>query len=284
MKMNGKIDNDDRACKVCGKIFTVLHPDRWAYKQSTGNGQYNWFCSWKCLRIDEKQREEKRKRKPLKKREAIGLATMKHRDQSEVVRGVLAAMKDGADPRKWLKEIGYSNPYDTLKKLQTWAVKHDPEAAEQLRKIRPGKRGPQKGAKKGPRVVGRVVEKKEEKDGGLTVRVKLAVPAEELPKETDGPKEPKPLDGGEWEDIKVMTREEHAEAHSPVIKEIRLPEMPKRLKIAGLESDAIKKATWVMTGELIVLNNGSEMSMMLKPAEWRKLATEIETMLQQFGA
>ena len=36
-------------CHQCGKEFDVLYPDLWRYKR--GN---KWFCSWHCLRADEK--------------------------------------------------------------------------------------------------------------------------------------------------------------------------------------------------------------------------------------
>ena len=39
-------------CHQCGKEFDVLYPDLWRYKR--GN---KWFCSWHCLRADEKGEE-----------------------------------------------------------------------------------------------------------------------------------------------------------------------------------------------------------------------------------
>ena len=95
---------------------------------------------------------------------------------------------------------------------------------------------------------------------------------EKLPEEA----RPKPMDGGEWVNIRDMP--------VPVLKEAPLPDPVPMLKVAGLESKAIEKATWVRTGEMITLNSGSETDMSLKPEQWRKLSTEIETMLEQFGA
>ena len=40
-------------CRCCGKEFTVLYPDLWAYKVGK-----KWFCTWKCLRADEKKGED----------------------------------------------------------------------------------------------------------------------------------------------------------------------------------------------------------------------------------
>ena len=281
MKTKVKLHNDDRSCKVCGKIFTVLHPDRWAYKQTMGSG-YNYFCSWKCLRAYEKQQEEKPAKKYVKKpekKEAIGLATIKHRDQGEVIHGMLAAMEDGEDPRKWLQKIGYANPYDQLKRLKVWATKNDPKAAEALKKIPALKKGPAKGVKRGPRVIGRVVEKKET-NGGLVVTV------EKLPEEA----RPKPQAGGEWEKAPRMIgvnddlarQAKAAEKLCVDIKEIMFPQ-PEWLQIAGLESRAIEKATYVKTGEMIVLMKGDDMNLALKKEQWKGLADEIGVMLGQFG-
>ena len=40
-------------CSWCKKEFTVLYPDLWAYRV----GKKKWFCTWKCLRADEKKGE-----------------------------------------------------------------------------------------------------------------------------------------------------------------------------------------------------------------------------------
>ena len=40
-------------CRCCGKEFTVLYPDLWAYRVGK-----KWYCTWKCLRADEKGDKE----------------------------------------------------------------------------------------------------------------------------------------------------------------------------------------------------------------------------------
>ncbi len=40
-------------CSECGKHFDILYPDLWRYK--TGN---KLFCSWHCLRADERKEED----------------------------------------------------------------------------------------------------------------------------------------------------------------------------------------------------------------------------------
>lgn len=40
-------------CAECGKHFDILYPDLWAYK--TGS---KFFCSWHCLRANERKEDE----------------------------------------------------------------------------------------------------------------------------------------------------------------------------------------------------------------------------------
>ena len=57
-----------RKCAVCGKDFAVLYPHLWRYKEPCGGkGHYRYFCSWKCLRANEKNQKEKTDMEKLKK-------------------------------------------------------------------------------------------------------------------------------------------------------------------------------------------------------------------------
>lgn len=59
---------EDRVCTVCGKRFSVLYPHLWRYKEPCGgNGHYRYFCSWKCLRANEKNQKEKTDMEKMKK-------------------------------------------------------------------------------------------------------------------------------------------------------------------------------------------------------------------------
>ena len=184
------MDLDDRKCRVCGKIFTVLYPDRWAYKTREGERgpvKY-WFCSWHCLREDEKKRNARRKIRP-KFKEAINLADVKHRDMAEVLSGVLESIEEGNDPRNYLKGIGYHNPSDQLQRVIRWAQKNNKAAAEKLNQLPKPKRGrakqvktpEQKSAKAskskpGPRKRIAKVQKVEIKNGGVVVTAKKLPP------------------------------------------------------------------------------------------------------------
>ena len=45
---------ETKLCPVCRKYFSVLYPHLWRYKVQTTSNRYKYFCSWKCLRADEK--------------------------------------------------------------------------------------------------------------------------------------------------------------------------------------------------------------------------------------
>ena len=44
-----------KKCRTCGKRFDVLWPNKWAYKKHwDGKSAKEYYCSWSCLRKDEK--------------------------------------------------------------------------------------------------------------------------------------------------------------------------------------------------------------------------------------
>ena len=54
-----------RICPVCGDIIPIPDINKWRYKRATRERKkycdgYKYFCSWKCLRIDEKEHPKKR--------------------------------------------------------------------------------------------------------------------------------------------------------------------------------------------------------------------------------
>lgn len=284
------LDLDDRKCKVCGKIFTVLYPDRWAYKtrKSESAPVDKWFCSWHCLREDEKRHEKKIK--PKYRKEAINLAEVKRRDMTEVLNGVLDAIDDGRDPRAYLKGLGYQNPSDQFQKVLHWAEKNNKAAAEKLHRVPKLKRGRAKqvktpaqktvkagNTKPGPREPIAKVEKVEEKNGGIVVTAKKLPPAAR----------PKTLDGSEWQPAPTLDflGPEHI-LPQPVSYEDFMAELPQqkneKLKVAGLESRAIEGGRYVRTGKMITLMNGEEMSLSLICKTWKDLAKEIDMMIEQF--
>lgn len=66
---------EERICKNCGKTIYVLHPSRWAYKRKKGSESYDYYCTWKCFREEEKGKTSmKCKITPDKRAEAIRIA------------------------------------------------------------------------------------------------------------------------------------------------------------------------------------------------------------------
>ena len=50
-----------KKCRACGKRFDVIYPELWRYKDAKDTRvAKKWYCSWKCLREDEKREEEKK--------------------------------------------------------------------------------------------------------------------------------------------------------------------------------------------------------------------------------
>ena len=45
-------------CPVCGRLFYCTSRSAWAYRRDTTNG-IKIFCRWSCLRLFDKDQEEK---------------------------------------------------------------------------------------------------------------------------------------------------------------------------------------------------------------------------------
>lgn len=103
-------------CVYCRKEFEVLYPDMWAYRQ----GMTTYFCSWKCLRADEKRGERKmsgavRKITPEMEKKAAQIAI------------------DGGDPRPYLRdECGSKNPVALWGHIRQKLRDQDPETFAKL--------------------------------------------------------------------------------------------------------------------------------------------------------
>lgn len=102
-----------KICPVCKRHFWVMYPHLWAYKRGYGLNQQVYFCSWKCLRTDEKKEK----------------MTMKRLTDEQRQRAIQIHL-EGGDAKKYLEEIGYIAPdaiwYNIRKKLketdpETWA-------------------------------------------------------------------------------------------------------------------------------------------------------------------
>ena len=114
-------------CRHCGKPITVLYPSRWAYKVSNGHGGYKYFCTWKCLRADERKEP-----KPVPAEEPEEKDGRNNR--LEVLEELLEAVKSGKDAYDFLEQLGYTDPKDTLRRLRITAKKEAPKMYAKMEK------------------------------------------------------------------------------------------------------------------------------------------------------
>ena len=105
-------------CPVCGKGFDIMWPHLWAYKR-TGN----YYCSWKCLRTMDKEKEER----PIMPR---GTTRLGKPQNEEAIRIALS----GGNPLKYLEDCGSKNPSAAWYNIKMKLKDNDPETYEKLPK------------------------------------------------------------------------------------------------------------------------------------------------------
>ena len=111
-----------KKCAVCGKWFDVLYPHLWRYKR-----EERYFCSWSCIRINDKGKEANEMR---------GHRLLTQEQKSREVEIALA----GENPLPYLKECGASNPSASWNYIRKAAILEDPEKADQLKKPLPARK------------------------------------------------------------------------------------------------------------------------------------------------
>ena len=114
-------------CKHCGKPITVLYPSRWGYKVRNKKGGWNYYCTWKCLRADE--RKEPKPEQAEEPEEKDG-----RNNRLEVLEELLEAVKGGKDAYDFLEQMGYTDPKDTLRRLRITAKKEAPKLYTKMEK------------------------------------------------------------------------------------------------------------------------------------------------------
>ena len=105
---------DQRKCATCGKKFTVLRPQLWAYKRGTP-GHMKYYCSWSCLRKSEGKDETE-----------MGKLTL------EIKKKAVEIAIDGGDPLKYLEECGYTAPDKMWGYIKSRVKESNPEMYEQI--------------------------------------------------------------------------------------------------------------------------------------------------------
>lgn len=97
------MDSEYIICAQCKKHVAVLHKDIWAYKKRLAGKTMRYFCSWKCLREDEKK----------------GTVNMARKLTLEQKKKAVQISIDGGDPIEFLRECGCDAPDKTW-----WYIKN----------------------------------------------------------------------------------------------------------------------------------------------------------------
>ena len=130
--MEDTLNNIDRKCPICHKVFGVLDADRWVYKLRARNGEVLYFHSYGCKRKYEA--EHSKPRKALAYEDEPERRTAKNRPKQysqDVIKKVLTAIEEGDDPVLVLQQMGY----DHWKKwwdLKKWAERNDQELRRRM--------------------------------------------------------------------------------------------------------------------------------------------------------
>ena len=80
----------DRKCRQCGKHFESRK--EYSYRKTVKKGRYIYFCSYKCMRLYEKARMEKKVK------------------YSEIEQSVYKALAAGMTPKETADALGLSMP------------------------------------------------------------------------------------------------------------------------------------------------------------------------------
>ena len=107
----------DKKCPVCGKSFFVQWPTLWTYKRGAPYPKY--FCSYKCVREFDKNKEEKVLGKPR---------VISPENEQEAIKCATA----GGDPIAYLKNCGAKNPSAAWYHIRSKIKDTDPETYEKL--------------------------------------------------------------------------------------------------------------------------------------------------------
>ena len=107
----------DKKCPVCEKKFFVQWPTLWTYKRGAPYPKY--FCSYKCVREFDKNKEEKVVGKPR---------VISPENEQEAIKCATA----GGDPIAYLKNCGAKNPSAAWYHIRSKIKDTDPETYEKL--------------------------------------------------------------------------------------------------------------------------------------------------------
>ena len=111
-------------CPICGKEFHAGAD--WVYRRGYDEHHRSYFCSWKCIRLYEKQEEEKKLRRKEKK-------IMDEMERKELLKRVEQAEKNMTEARKAAVEA--QQAYDELREKHTKLIGDIMQLMARLEKI-----------------------------------------------------------------------------------------------------------------------------------------------------
>ena len=150
----------DKKCPICGKGFAVLYPNRWAYKRARTSSQFTYFCSWKCLRANEKRKD---------------YGKMKKLTEEQKQEAIQIALK-GMSPVTYLElNCGINNGYQCWKNIRDRLKVNDPETWEKVQKALGEAKSKKKAAKPVDEPTDESVEEDEPKTAGEAFQACLDV-------------------------------------------------------------------------------------------------------------
>lgn len=259
MKNNTVNDNwyEDKACPVCRRRFTVLHPSRWAYKRPKGNN-YTFFCSWRCLRANEKKNDDEEQIKMAMEKDA-----RIRRDKRETLEGLIEAFESECYlPVEYLKEQGYKNPEDQWHEMKTWSKANAPDLYQKLVEHKLVKPKPEKKKRPVVEVADKLPDKVNRPGVELVYDPSIA---EEYRREQQIEESLK------YAATKDQSRDEWIDGIEP-------------LQPASLWSRVLEDGTFTKVNGIGMMLRGMNYQIILSPLQWFKLTEEILVALRQLKA
>lgn len=125
-----------KKCPICGKEFFVLACDQWVYKRHKYGGEgYYYYCSWHCMREDERRHAKPKKPLHIVEADKMHGARRQPMYSRDLINGLLEAIEEaGGDPKagaEYLESMGYEH-WKKYFDMKQWAEKYDPELRKRM--------------------------------------------------------------------------------------------------------------------------------------------------------
>ena len=123
-----------KRCPICHKNFDMLSCDQWVYKRKRyGGGGYTYYCSWHCMREDERGHEKKRRPLTLEEADRMPGVRRPPTDSRKLLDETMKVIEEKGPEAaaEHLESLGFAW-WKKWNLLKHWAEKHDPELRERM--------------------------------------------------------------------------------------------------------------------------------------------------------